>query len=321
MNVALIGHGSIAEDHARALATLRDRDASGAPRLTAVVGRLPEPTAAFAGTHGIATATTDLDQVLSDADVEAVIVASPTDRHADQTERALRAGKHVLCEIPLATSLAGTDRLAALAAARDRRLMVCHTQRYQPALQEARRRVESCSLHPLSVIARYGFLRRENVNWRGRRRSWTDNLLWHHGAHAVDTALWLLAASEADVAARIAPPSGPLAIPMDLGLTLRTPRGQIATISLSYNTHLPVHDYLLIGEETTLLWDDGTLRGPDGVLVAPTATAALDAIVEQDAEFFAAVAEGREPAVAANAIRPAMAALQAAQETLDASSS
>ena len=74
--------------------------------------------------------------------------------------------------------------------------MVCHTQRYYPALVEARRRIEAGELHVQHVIYRYTFFRRDTVNWRGRRRSWADNLLWHHGAHAVDTALWLLGARE-----------------------------------------------------------------------------------------------------------------------------
>ncbi len=314
MRVALIGYGSIAGEHARAMAAL----GGDAPRVAAVVGRLPEPTAAFAGELGAERATTELDEVLADPGIEAVIVCSPTDLHADQTERALRAGKHVLCEIPLATSLAATDHLIALAAASDRRLMVCHTQRYLRPQAAARRMVENGELRPHAVIARYGFLRRENVNWQGRRRSWTDNLIWHHGAHAVDTALWLLGGAETDVAAQVAPPGGPLGIPMDIGLALRTPAGQIATVALSYNTHLPVSDYLLVGEETSVLVAEGRLRGPDGVLVEASADAERAAIREQDAEFFAAVREGREPAASAGSVRPAMAALQAVQDALDA---
>ena len=317
VRVALVGYGSIAGEHARALATLAAPLGEEAPRVAAVVGRLTEPTSAFAGEIGAERATSDLDEVLADPGIEAVVVCSPTELHADQTERALRAGKHVLCEIPLATSLAATDRLIALAAAANRRLMVCHTQRYHRPQALAQRMVECAELRPHAVIARYGFLRRENVNWQGRRRSWTDNLIWHHGAHAVDTALWLLGATEADVAVRLAPPSGPLGIPMDVGLALRTPVGQIATVALSYNTHLPVNDYLLIGEETSVLVAEGRLRGPDGVLVEATADAERAAIREQDAEFFASVREGREPVVSARAVRPAMAVLQAAQDALD----
>ncbi len=318
MKVALVGYGSIAEEHARAIVALREQPGGGDLRVAGVMGRLAEPTAAFAREVGAERATTDLDDLLADPTVEAVVVCSPTDLHAAQTERALRAGKHVLCEIPLATSLAETDRLIALADAMDRRLMVCHTQRYHPALAEARRMVDAGDLHPTSAVCRYLFGRRENVNWKGRRRSWTDDLLWHHGCHAVDAALWLLGAGEATVAAQVAPPGGPLEIPMDLGIVLRTPRGQVATVAMSYNTHLPAHDYLLIGEETTVLFADDTLRGPDGVIVAVTGDHTHGAIVRQDGEFFAAVREGREPAVSGRAVRPAMAVLQAVQDTLGA---
>ena len=316
MNVGLIGYGSIAGEHAQAIAVLRETPAGADLRLSGVMGRLAEPTAAFARAWGMARATTDLDELLADPALDAVVVCSPTERHAEQTERALRAGKHVLCEIPLATSLAETDHLLALAPEVDRRLMVCHTQRYHPALVEARRMVDAGELRPYSFIGRYLFDRRENVNWKGRRRSWTDDLLWHHGCHAVDAALWLLRATEATVAAQVAPAGGPLAIPMDLGIVLRTPAGQIATVAMSYNTRLPAHDYLLIGEETSVLFADDLLRGPGGIVLEPTGDHALGSIVHQDAEFFAAVREGREPAVSAASARPAMAALQAVADVV-----
>ena len=316
MNVAIVGYGSIAAEHARAIAALRD--APGAPdlRLSGVVGRLREPTEAFAREFGLTRATTDLDELLADPRLDAVVICSPSDLHAEQTARALTAGKHVLCEIPLATSLAEADRLLALATAADRRLMVCHTMRYHPALLAARAMVERGELRPRAVVARNLFRRHENVNWQGRRRSWTDNLLWHHGGHSVDAALWLLDATASDVAAAVAPPGGPLSIPMNVGLTLRTARNQIATIALSYDSHLSIHDYVLIGEESTVLFADGRLVDPEGTVIA-TGTL-VDAIARQDADFFAAVRDGREPTVSARAVRPAMAVLQAAQDRLDA---
>jgi 2-hydroxy-4-carboxymuconate semialdehyde hemiacetal dehydrogenase len=318
VEVGLIGYGSIAREHARAIAALRTTAEGREIQITGVMGRLREPAEAFAREIGIGRATTALDDLLANSGIEAVIVCSPTDQHAAQTEQALRAGKHVLCEIPLATSLADTDRLIALAVAADRRLMVCQTQRYHPALVEARRMVGAGELHPRSIICRYGFPPRENVNWMGRRRSWTDNLLWHHGCHAVDAALWLLGATEVDVAAQVAKPGGALDIPMDLGIVMRTRADQIATVALSYNTHIAIHDYLLIGEETSVLFADDRLRGADGALVSGTGDGVGDAIVRQDAEFFAAVREEREPAVSGRSVRPAMAALQVAQDALDA---
>ena len=319
MNVGLVGYGSIAREHARAILALGATPEHASLRLSAVAGRQPEPAEAFAREFGLARTTTQVDELLADPTLDAVVICSPTDLHADQTERALGAGKHVLCEIPLATSLAETDRLIDLAEAVDRKLMVCHTQRYHPALREARRMVEAGELHPHAIISRYLFLRRENVNWVGRRRSWTDNLLWHHGCHAVDTALWLLGATEVEVTGQIALPGEDLGIPMDLTLTMRTPRDQVITVAMSYSSHLSLHDYLLIGEETTLLFADDALRSPERVLVpAGDGDALSSGLARQDADFFASVRDGREPPIAGRAVRPTMAALQQAQEILDA---
>ena len=106
VNVAILGYGAIAREHALALRRIGPGPHGMRGNLTAVMGRLPAPTRAFAEEFGATLATTDLDELLADPRIEAVIVCSPTDLHAEQTERALRAGKHVLCEIPLATSLA-----------------------------------------------------------------------------------------------------------------------------------------------------------------------------------------------------------------------
>ncbi len=308
MRIALIGYGSIAEAHVQALQQI------GGVEFWVVVGRLPEPTAAFAQRFGFRFHTTDLATALSDLMVEAVVVCSPTDLHAQQTAQALEAGKHVLCEIPLATSLAETDRLIALADRQDRRLMVCHTQRYWPTVQRARQAVAD-GLFVHHMVARYLFLRRENVNWRGRRRSWTDNLLWHHGCHAVDTVLWLLGAETVTVSGHVALPSRHLGIPMDIAIVLRTPQDQLATIALSYNSHLALHDYLLIGEQDTLLVTPRRLEHQAGLLYdQATADPLESAIVQQDREFLAAVREGREPAISGRAVRPTMAVLQAVQD-------
>ena len=195
--------------------------------------------------------------------------------------------------------------------------MVCHTQRYYPALIEARRQITEGELRPYSIFSRYMFQRRANVNWVGRQRSWTDNLLWHHGCHAVDAALWLLGATQANVQAQIARPSGSLGIPMDLAIALRTPADQVVSVAMSYNTHVPLHDYVIVGEQRTLVFSDGELRSNEGVLVEKRSQTDLnEPIMHQDAEFLSAVLEHREPAVSGRAVRPAMAVLQAVQERL-----
>jgi 2-hydroxy-4-carboxymuconate semialdehyde hemiacetal dehydrogenase len=247
-----------------------------------------------------------------------VIVCSPTDLHATHTEQALRAGKHVLCEIPLATSLAETDRLIALADEVERRLMVCQTQRYFPPLIEAKRMITSGELHVHAIVSRYLFDRRNNVNWKGRDRSWTDNLLWHHTCHALDATIWLLGAEEVDAAAQIASPDPATGIPMEVGIVLRTPANQIATVATSYHARLPQHDYLIIGEESSVQFVGLELRSPHGVIVpSRNDDILLEAMPLQNAEFFAAIREAREPAISARSVRPTMAVLQSVQDRLD----
>ena len=105
LKIAILGYGAIAREHALSLRRVGQGPLGVDIDLFGVMGRLLVPTRAFAEEFGAAVATTELDELLADPGVEAVIICSPTDQHAEQTERALRAGKHVLCEIPLATSL------------------------------------------------------------------------------------------------------------------------------------------------------------------------------------------------------------------------
>jgi 2-hydroxy-4-carboxymuconate semialdehyde hemiacetal dehydrogenase len=319
VNVAILGYGAIAREHALALRRIGQGPHGMRVNLTAVMGRLPAPTRAFAEEFGATLATTDLDELLADPRIEAVIVCSPTDLHAEQTERALRAGKHVLCEIPLATSLAETDHLIELAERSELRLMVCHTQRYAAPLIEARRVIASGEVQPRAMVSRYLLDKRENVSWTGRRRSWTDNLLWHHGCHAVDAALWLLGAEAIDVTARATPPDPRLGIPMDLSILMRTTREQVVTVVMSYRALPPLQDYVVIAEETTLVSANDALRDHRRVLVPASDPGSYDtaAIDRQDAEFFASILTGSEAVASARSVRPAMVALQTAQNAIE----
>jgi 2-hydroxy-4-carboxymuconate semialdehyde hemiacetal dehydrogenase len=318
MKIAIIGSGSIAADHAAAIQQLKSDERWKELTLDTVVGRRAEEAEAFATTWGMRSGTTELDNVLSDHSIQAVIVTSPTDLHANHTERALQSGKHVLCEIPLATSLAETDSLIALAEQHDRRLMVCQTQRYHRSLIEARRQVASEEISVHAIVSRYLFNRRNNVNWKGRNRSWTDNLLWHHTCHAVDATLWLLGEEVTDVAAQIADADPHTGIPMNVSIVMRTVRGQIATVITSYHAIIPQHDYLLIGEESSLHFINGELRGPDGTLVAAPGPDPLpDSMPRQNAEFFASIQEHREPAISGRSVRAAMVVLQQVQDLFD----
>ena len=316
MKLLMVGYGSISRSHTASFA-------HEGVELDTVLGRDPAKAAAFAQEFGYARSVATLEEALSREDIDIVAVCSPSAAHAGQAEAALRAGKHVLVEIPLAMSYAESERLAALARETGKVLMVAHTQRYYRSLMEARRRVASGELTLHSIICRYGFLRRKNEDWQGRPRTWTDNLLWHHGCHVVDFALWMLGVDRPGVVeatGRLALPDQRMGIPMDLSVTLRTPQDQLVSIAMSYNTHLPVHDYLMIGREDTLQYVDRRLVSSQGVLVDPIdqRQEGQDGNLLQDQEFLAAIREGRPAAISAEAVLPAMRALQDIQDAYDA---
>jgi 2-hydroxy-4-carboxymuconate semialdehyde hemiacetal dehydrogenase len=282
----------------------------GGVTFDSVVGRLPKPAAQFAQEYGFDFHTTELDAALARDTCEAVVVCSPSDLHAGQTEAALQAGKHVLCEIPLATNYPDAERVAFLAEAQGRTLMVAHTQRYIPALREAHRRIAAGEFHLEHLVCRWFFFRRENVNWTGRRRSWTDNLLWHHGCHVVDMALWMLETGDVEAVGHMSRTYEPLGIPLDLNISLRTRDGRVATIAMSYNAHWPRHDYVFIGREDTWLFEGGALRNAKGVLFESAESAAA----AQNADFLAAVRGGTTPSLSGRAVLPAMRTLQRIQD-------
>jgi 2-hydroxy-4-carboxymuconate semialdehyde hemiacetal dehydrogenase len=315
LTIAIVGYGQIARSHTRIMK-------QEGHRLAWLVGRVPERTAAFAQEHGFERHSTRLDDALADPAVEAVILCTPSEQHAAQTERCLRAGKHALVEIPLAMTYAEGRALADLARQTGLTVMVAHTQRYYPAMRRAKEMITSGRLTLHSVVARYTFLRRENVGASGYVRSWTDNLLWHHGQHATDMALWLLGVEEpgqVDVTSMTALPDQQLGIPLDLSLIFRTRRDQLGTVAMSYNAHISLGDYLLVGREDTLLISNGVLSNRTGVLFDPKQDPSEErgGGLLQNREFVAAVREQRQPAISADAVLPALDVLQQAQDVYD----
>jgi len=310
MRLCFVGYGSIAEEHAKAFRELPDVEFGW------VVGRDPAATEAFARQWGFTRWTLDLDEALS-SDVHAVVITSPSDLHAAQAIRSLHAGKHVLAEIPVATSLTDAEAVAAAARTSGRRVQVAHTQRYEAPLVELRRRIAAGDLHPHHVVCRWFFLRRNNVNWKGRQRTWTDNLLWHHACHVVDAALWLLEGSQpgggTEVRAQFGPAHPELGIPLDLDLQFRS-GARLVTIAMSYNSPWPRHDYFVIGEEAGLEFREGKLWSNDGPVFEPEGP--NRAIPNQNREWISAICEQREAAVNVEAVLPAMRVLQAAQDQL-----
>lgn len=301
----MVGYGAIAEKHMEAFREI------GGVQPHVLVGRRREATAEFAGRWGFKHHVLDLDAALADSQVDAVVVTSPHALHASQAEQALQAGKHVLLEIPMAMNFDAARQVTELSRRVDRRLMICHTMRYFPAMCEVRRRVAEGRLNLHHILAFFGIMRRANTSWTGKQRSWTDNLLWHHGGHLVDMALWISGCHETlDVSCRFGPVHPSQGI-MDLNMSLLLPGGVLVSIAESYNISVPGWRIVFIGEQETLEFVDDMLIGSDRSVIVP-ARSPVD-LHDQNHEFVASVRGRRDPAVTGEDVLPAMRVLQEAQ--------
>jgi myo-inositol 2-dehydrogenase/D-chiro-inositol 1-dehydrogenase len=139
VRIGLIGAGRIARVHAEAYRGVTRG------RITSCTDPVKSVARSLAADYGFDIAE-DFDALLSDPDIDAVLIATPNDLHADQTIAALRAGKHVFCQKPIALSLADADRVVREAETSDRIVQFGFMLRFTPPLPDLQRRIASGEL-------------------------------------------------------------------------------------------------------------------------------------------------------------------------------
>jgi 2-hydroxy-4-carboxymuconate semialdehyde hemiacetal dehydrogenase len=299
MKIALAGGGAFGEKHLDGLKNIDGVE------VTALVGRRLEPTQAMADKYGIGFATTDYEAMLERDDVDAVILCTPTQMHADQSIKAMNAGKHVEVEIPLADSWA--DAQAVMDKQKETGLvcMVGHTRRFNPSHQYVHNRIKAGEFNIQQMDVQTYFFRRQNMNAKGQPRSWTDHLLWHHAAHTVD--LFVYQAGPIVKANAIQGPLHPdLGIAMDMSIQLKAESGAICTLSLSFNNDGPLGTFFrYIGDTDTYIarYDD-LMNGKEEAIDVSKVDVSMNGIELQDREFIAAIREGREPNSSVSQVLP-----------------
>jgi 2-hydroxy-4-carboxymuconate semialdehyde hemiacetal dehydrogenase len=291
MRIALAGAGAFGIKHLDALSRVDDVE------VVSIVSRTLAQAQEVATKYGARQATVELREALDNPDVDAVILCTPTQLHAEQSIAALRAGKHVLVEIPLADSWSNAQEVARFAASVDLVCMVGHTRRFNPSHQWIHQRVKAGELDIQQMDVQTYFFRRTNINALGNPRSWTDNLLWHHAAHTVD--LFAYQCGEPIERANIlaGPVHSSLGIPMDMSIQLQSASGKICTLSLSFNNEGPLGTFFryICDRGTYLARYDDLTTGNDEVIDVSTVAVSLDGVELQDREFVDAIREGREP--------------------------
>jgi len=265
--------------------------------VVSLVGRRLDQVREVAEQYGVPHATEDLDEALAQPGVEAAILATPTQMHAEQAIRCMRAGKHVEVEIPLADSWADAEAVDAVQKETGLVCMVGHTRRFNPSHQWVHNRIQAGELSIQQMDVETYFFRRKNINAKGEPRSWTDHLLWHHAAHTVDLFQYQTGEEVVTANAIQGPMHPELGISMDMSIQLKTTSGKILTLSLSFNNDGPIGTFFryICDNGTYLARYDDLFDGHDEQIDVSQVDVSMNGIELQDREFFAAITQGREP--------------------------
>ncbi len=214
--------------------------------LRALCDRDPAQLRMLAQRHTQARAIGDLDELLCDDAIEAVIFATPPQTHHPLVKRALEAGKHVLVEKPLATRLDHAHELADLAEDADLVLMPGHTFIYSPAVNAVRDLIQS------GVIGDIHFVTSSRMNL-GKYQS--DGVVCDLAPHDLSILLyWLgqpileVAASGSSVFAR--------GVPETAFLTLTFAGGATANVQLSWLAPRKMRQMIVVGSKRMVQYDD-----------------------------------------------------------------
>jgi predicted dehydrogenase len=210
LGIGMVGYAFMGAAHSQGWRTAgRVFDLPLRPVLAAVCGRDGAAVRAAADRHGWAAAETDWRALIARDDVDLVDICTPGDSHAEIALAALAAGKHVLCEKPLANSVAEAEEMARAAEAAQRRgqlAMVGFNYRRVPATALARRMVAEGRIGTLRHV-RVTYLQDWLVDpefpltWRLRKESAGSGSLGDLGAHIVDLAQFLAGEPLAGVSA------------------------------------------------------------------------------------------------------------------------
>ena len=197
--------------------------------------------------------TTDYGEVIEDKEVDAVVIATPTQTHFDLAREALEAEKHVLVEKPLTLSHRQAQELVDLAKEKEKKLMVGHLLEYHPAVMEMRRRLSQ------NEIGEIYYLYSERLNLGKVRTS--ENALWCLAPHDISVMLYLLNTEPVEVSAY----GGVFLQKKEkiedvVFVSIRFKNGVVGNLHLSWLDPNKVRKITLVGSKKMIVFDDMETR-------------------------------------------------------------
>jgi len=307
MRICVAGaYGAFGLKHLDALAAIDGVE------VTSIMGPTKDKIEALAQERGIGHAGTTLEECIARDDVDAVILSTPTQMHADQAIACMDAGKHVMIEIPMADSLADSQAIVAKQKETGLVAMAGQVRRFNPSHQWIHNKVVAGELKIQQMDVQTYFFRRTNTNAKGEPRTWTDHLLWHHACHTVDLFQYQTGGRAVEAFGLQGPAHPDLGIAMDMAIGLKAADGAICTLSLSFNNDGPLGTYFryICDNGTYIARYDDLYDGNENQIDLSDVAVSNNGIELIDSEFISAIQEGRTP-------NSSVADVLAAMETLD----
>lgn len=313
LRMGLIGGGNIARAHARAHRALDLCD------LVAVAETDRDRGRAFASEIGAAWHA-DWTNLVARRDIEAVTICLPHAYHAAAAIDAARAGKQILCEKPIATSLADADAMIDAARAAGVCLMIGHTHRFRKEHLVANDLLRSGCIGRIHYARDIILAGRETIappGWRSVTALNGGGVMMDNGIHAADRLLWWMGSEATWVTARLHHATE-IVEDEDLGVALigfASGASAILEESFAVPADRSRCDATFFGSEGLLrvtTWSGvGFARIGEPWREVPIPEEGLDGFEAEIAEFVAAIREGREPSVTGEDGRRALALIQA----------
>lgn len=292
MKICVAGaYGAFGLKHLDALKNIEDVE------VTSIMGPTETKIKALAAERRINHFSTSLENCIARNDVDAVILSTPTQLHANQAIACMDVGKHVLIEIPMADSLEDSMRVVKKHRETGLTCMAGQVRRFNPSHQWIKNKINLGELKLQQMDAQTYFFRRTNTNAKGQPRSWTDHLLWHHACHTVDLFQYQTGGKATQAFGLQGPIHSELGIAMDMTIGLKATDGAICTLSLSFNNDGPFGTFFryICDKGTYIARYDDLFDGNNNQIDLTNVAVSSNGIELIDREFISAIKEGRTP--------------------------
>jgi glucose-fructose oxidoreductase len=276
-------------------------------KVTALVSGHPDKARKLAARYGVAEKSLytyeTFEQLRDNPDVDVVYIVLPNGMHAEYTIRAAKAGKHVLCEKPMANTPADCQQMIDACREAGRKLMVAYRLHYEPYNQALVKVVRDQEFGPLKVVlADAGFPIGDPTQWRLNRQMAGGGSLMDIGIYALNAARYLTGEEPTEVhAMEYTTPGDPRFKEVEETLTfqLRFPGGVLANCTSSYGA--PLNRFRVVGTkgwaelEPALIYSNLKMRAGSGSIVEERLQPVVDHFAAEMDHFSDCVMQGTEP--------------------------